>query len=281
MRASRFRTVLGLSLLLSAAALAQEAQMKTLTYKKTEQTELKMLVHYPPGWQASDRRPAIVFFFGGGWKGGSPRQFEPHAVHLAKRGMVAARADYRVKSRHDVGPDQCVADARSAMRWLRQNAAKLGIDPDRLVAAGGSAGGHLAACTEFTEGLDAKTDDLSVSCKPNAMVLFNPVLRLDTSPRLLQRVASEAIAKQISPTLHVHKGQPPALILYGTADKFWAQGKEFMAKSKALGARVEAFTAEGQPHAFFNRPPWRQRCIDAADAFLTSLGYLPPQEPSE
>ena len=88
-----------------------------------------------------------MFFFGGAWTQWRPGQFEPQASYLAGRGMVAIRADYRVKNRHRATPADGVEDAKSAIRWVRQNASMLGVDPDRIVAAGGSAGGHLAACT--------------------------------------------------------------------------------------------------------------------------------------
>ena len=136
---------------------------QSFVYKKTKQANLEIVVHYPPGWKESDQRSAIVFFFGGGWENGTIKQFESQASHLAGRGMVAARADYRVKSRHGVTPKECVEDAKSAIRWVRQNAAKLGADPNRIVAAGGSAGGHIAACTALTPGLDAEGEDTKVS----------------------------------------------------------------------------------------------------------------------
>src|SRR5688572_17645685 len=97
------------SLLVPAAPVLAQNQAgeaaKAFSYKKTKQAELAMHVHFPPGWQKDDKRPAVVFFFGGGWTGGKVEQFEPQAAYLASRGMVAARADYRVKSRHDVTPD--------------------------------------------------------------------------------------------------------------------------------------------------------------------------------
>ena len=210
----------GLLLGLASAQAADQQDTKSFVYKKTKQADLELIVHYPPNWKDSDKRPAIVFFFGGGWTGGKIGQFEPQASHLARRGMVAARADYRVKTRHGVTPKECVEDAKSAVRWMRANAAKLGVDPDRIVAAGGSAGGHIAACTAFTPGLDADDEDAKISSKPNALVLFNPVLRFTGIPQLMERIGDdEALGKAISPTLHLTKDSPPTLIFFWTADR--------------------------------------------------------------
>ena len=189
--------------------------------------------------------------------------------------MVAVRADYRVKSRQDVTPKGCVEDAKSAIRWVRAHAAKLGADPDRIVASGGSAGGHIAACTAFTPGLEAEGENTAVSSKPNALVLFNPVLRFSGIPEMMSRIGNdEAVGKALSPTLHLKKDSPPTLIFFGTADKLSSMGDEFMKKSKELGHRAELFTAEGQPHGFFNRPPWLEKTMRRMDQFLESIGYL-------
>lgn len=264
--------------LLSLAAWADEpTATKSFVYKTTKQGTLSLVVHYPQDWKASDHRPAIVFFFGGGWTGGRVEQFEPQAVHLAQRGMVAARADYRVKSRHGVGPADCVEDAKSAVRWLRANAAAQGIDPNRIVAAGGSAGGHLAACTALAPGLDAAGEDPKISSRPNALVLFNPVLRFSGIDELMPRLNNDqALGKALSPTLHLQKESPPTLILFGTSDRLFAQGQEFMQRAKELGHRSELFAAEGQPHGFFNREPWQSKTTVRMDEFLTALGYLSP-----
>ena len=203
------------------AVQAEERQAtQSFIYKKTKQADLELMVHYPSDWKETDKRPAIVFFFGGGWTGGKIEQFEPQANHVASRGMVAVRADYRVKSRHGVTPKECVEDAKSAVRWMRQNAAKLGVDPERIVAAGGSAGGHIAACTAFTPDLDAEDEDAKISSKPNALVLFNPVLRFESIPELMERIGNdEMLGKAVSPTLHLAKDSPPTLIFFGTADR--------------------------------------------------------------
>ena len=103
-------------------------------YKVVDDAQLEMFIFAPPDHQPSDRRPAIVFFFGGGWTNGSPGQFAEHCKHLAARGMVAMTAEYRVRSRHGVLADSCVRDAKSAIRWVRANAKRLGVDPDKQSA---------------------------------------------------------------------------------------------------------------------------------------------------
>ena len=269
-----------LVVLLAPSALAGDepapaARVETRVYKKTAQAELALAIHYPPGWTASDKRPMIVFFFGGGWTNGKITQFEPQASYLASRGLVAARADYRVKSRHEVTPEQCVEDAKSAMRWCRSHARELGVDPDKLIAAGGSAGGHIAACTSLAPGLDAKDDDLAISSRPNALVLFNPVLSFEGVPQLMERIGGrEELGKAISPTSHLSAESPPTILFYGGDDRLLAQGESHQAKAKSLGARVELEVTPGQGHGYFNRSPHRERTLKQADEFLKSLGYL-------
>ncbi len=272
----------------SRTALAEEvdsgaAATKEYVYKKTPKGDLRMTVHFPPGWKAGEERAAVVFFFGGGWTGGTIRQFADQAAYLASRGMVAARADYRVKSRHGVTPDACVEDAKSAVRWLRRKATDLGIDPDRLVGAGGSAGGHIAACAAMTPGLDAKGEDAAISSKPNALVLFNPVLDF-TNLKGYSAGLDEAMRQRISPNRHTGKDTPPAILFYGTKDKFLEHGRAMLANAKRDGNRCEVWTAAGQPHGFFNRSPWKQLTEIEADKFLVSLGYLkgkPTVEPPD
>lgn len=246
--------------------------VKEHLYKKTPQGELKLFVHLPPGWKESDKRPAIVFFFGGGWTSGKVDQFAKQAEYLARRGMVAARADYRVRSRHQVAPDACVEDAKSAVRWLRKNAATLGIDPDRIVASGGSAGGHIATCTALVEGFEAEGEDASVSSRPSALVLFNPALDMAA---IGDRFGLDAgTARKISPNHQLKKDLPPTILFFGTADRLIEPAREFLTKSKELGNRAEMESAEGQGHGYFNRSPWQERTLRKADEFLASLGYL-------
>jgi len=252
---------------------------KVIVYKKTPQGDLALHLYLPPGWKESDTRPAIIFFFGGGWTGGGPIQFFAKSEYLSSRGIVAISAEYRVKNTHGVTPDICVEDARSAMRWLKSHAGGLGIDPKRIIASGGSAGGHLAAATAVCPGPDDAGDDLEVSPRPAALVLFNPVtdMRIEMiSSRMPGKTDEEkmAVAVKISPVAHVTSNTPPSILLYGTADEFLKMGNAFAQTCAVHGVRSEVWTAAGQPHAFFNKPPWHEATMIKADEFLTSLGFL-------
>jgi acetyl esterase len=91
----------------------------------------------------------------------------------------------------------------------------------------------------------------------------------------------DAALEQLSPLLHVDNRMPPTLLLDGTQDWLNPQIREFVRKCKSIGAPVETYYAEGQPHGFFNRAPWLQKTTAEVDQFLCSLGYLSeePQEP--
>ena len=248
---------------------------KEIDFKKTPQGILKLHIFSPADMRPADKRPAIVFFFGGGWKSGSFTQFVPQAEYFASRGLVCACADYRISSIHKTTPDKCVEDAKSAMRWVRAHAGELGVDPDKIIASGGSAGGHLAAATWLVPGFDAEEDDKTVSCKPNALVLFNPALNLtNIDGREIPDANGKNIAKEISPTVYLVKDTPPAILFFGTADKLGAHGREYAAKAKEFGVRAELWTAADMGHGFFNKSPWTEVTARKADEFLASLGYL-------
>ena len=252
---------------------------EVFVYRKTPQGELKIHFYFPPDWKKTDKRPVTVFFFGGGWRIGGVGQFFSKCEYLAGRGMVAASAAYRIKTKHKTSPDKCVEDAKSAIRWVRKNAARLGVDPSKLIASGGSAGGHLAAAAAACPGLDAPDDDLTVSCKPDALVLFNPAtdLRMERIVAMMGGESEEQrtkMAEMISPVRYLKKGDPPAIVFYGTKDWMLGTGRQYVEKYLELGNRAELWTARSQPHGFFNKTPWHEATMQKTDEFLASLGYL-------
>jgi acetyl esterase/lipase len=253
-------------------------------YKTVGDIKLKLYIYKGETGNRKKPRAAIVFFFGGGWSTGSPQQFEKQAQYFASRGMVAITADYRVRTRHNSKVTDCVSDARSAVRWVRANAEKLGVDPNRIAAAGGSAGGHLAACTAFISKFDDSREDKGISATPDALVLFNPAVTLAPLPgvesssfRAVPR--SEflgAEASRISPAHHVKAGGPPTIIFHGLADTTvpYDTAQAFSDRMKAAGNDSKLVGYPDQPHGFFNREPWTTRTLIAADEFLAALGWL-------
>ncbi|MEX2216396.1 MAG: alpha/beta hydrolase [Phycisphaeraceae bacterium] len=263
-----------------------QVKKTTQVYKKVGDVELKMFIVTPADHKATDKRPAIIFFFGGGWTGGSTGQFEKQSEYFAARGMVTMAADYRVKSRQNVTPDKCVMDAKSAIRWARANAGKLGIDPDRIVAAGGSAGGHIAAATGTVPGYEEEGEDVKISSVPNAMVLFNPVLNTTVPGWGDEKKGAGIVARfgdhaeKLSPEHHVKKGTPATLVIHGKADSTvpFAQAENFAKAMKAAGNRCDVAAFDGQGHGFFNYGRGDNamfvKTTVAADKFLASIGYL-------
>ena len=248
-------------------------------YKRASGDDLWIYRFGPPEQpRPRNRRPAVVFFFGGGWNGGSVRQFEQHARYLAGRGLVTFVADYRVNSRQGTGPDACVADGKSAVRWIRANADRLGIDPDRIAAGGGSAGGHVAAAAGICDGLEDPADPQSeVSSKPNALLLFNPVY--DNGPEGYGHDRVKPWFPAISPAHNITADDPPAVVFLGGKDTLIpvATAERFAADLQAAGSTSELWVYPGQPHGFFNESKSQACFVDTLlrmDAFLVSLGWL-------
>ena len=246
-------------------------------YKRVGGRELRLHVVKPAEWRAADRRPALVLFHGGGWVGGAPTQFNEQSEYLATRGMVCIQVEYRLLkgASAEEPPTQCVQDAKSAMRWVRSHAGELGVDPERIGAGGGSAGGHLAAFVGMVEGHDDPADDVKVSPKAAALVLFNPVF--DNGPEGgwgTKRVGNRW--KEFSPAHNVSRDDPPAIVFLGRNDNLIPVStvERFQANMKAAGVRCEARFYEGQGHGFFNSDPWKSITLAEADKFLASLGWL-------
>ena len=254
---------------------------KEYTYKQIDTITLRLFVKNPVNFNTKKRYPTIVFFFGGGWTGGTITQFKPHAEYLSSRGMITVLADYRVKSRHQATPFDAVADAKSAIRFLRQNSKKLNIDKEKIAASGGSAGGHLAAAAATVPGLNDPNDNLKVSAKPNALVLYNPVFDNGPTGYGYERVGERY--PEISPIHNIGENTPPTIVFLGTKDQLIPveTAKLFKQKMELAGNRCDLFFYEDQNHGFFN---YRDDSKDGnkyfteslvqTDLFLESIGYL-------
>ncbi|MDP7179283.1 MAG: alpha/beta hydrolase [Verrucomicrobiota bacterium] len=259
-------------------------------YKTIGDVKLKVYIYEPKGHKAGAKRPAIVFFFGGGWTGGTPKQFQEHCRYLASKGMVAMTADYRVSSRQGTKPFHCVRDGKSAVRWIRQNARRLGVDPNRIVSGGGSAGGHVAACTGILPEHNEPGEDDNVSSVPNVLVLYNPVISTaladgvkpyggDNNEALMKRLGLKEPAT-LSPYHNIRKGLPPTLVLHGKADTTvpYLTAEAYVKQATKTGLRAELAGYDDMPHGFFNLGRYDNKMFLATvtrmHEFLGLLGYV-------
>ena len=243
--------------------------MKELVFKKTEQGDLRIRVYEPDN--SEDTRPAILFFSGGAWRSGELDQFKAQSEHLVRHGVVAACAEYRVSERHSTTPIESVEDGRSAYRWMKTRAADFGIDPTRIAAAGGSAGGHVALCVSLADSVNAASDDLSVICDPSLFVLFNPAC--ETLSRA-DRFGSQKMARSVSPIHLLEDRLQPSILFYGSEDEMFEEGRAFVEKARVAGAESELHIADGRKHAFFNHSPWRESTTDLMHTFLHRHRYV-------
>jgi acetyl esterase len=263
----------------SAPDFAQETIRadEQIIYKQVDTISLAMDIYYPPGMDKTKTYPAMIFFFGGGWNGGTLQHFAPQARYFSERGLVCFAADYRVFNRHGTPPFEALKDAKSAMRYLRAHAEEFHIDANRIVASGGSAGGHLAAATALCPGYDDPADDFSVPVKPNALVLFNPVIDNGPGGYGYERVGEEY--KDFSPLHNIRKGAPPTIIFLGTEDSLVPveTARYYQKVMERVGSRCDLFLYEGQSHGFFNANKSMEHHLQTileADRFMISLGYL-------
>jgi len=263
------------ALLIAASAGAQSTTPgKVYTYKDDDGTPREMEIYFPQDHDPDKAKvPGIIMFHGGGWTSGNRKQFRYLCSYFASRGLVAATASYELapKSNKDYDGEGdrkrvCIIDAKSAIRWYKKNADDLGIDPDRIIGGGGSAGGHIVLVATNNPGLNDPDDDTAVDTSVVAYLLFNPAVN---------NRKADFIDTEIQPMEHIGKDLPPAIAFWGTDDK-WLRGWEpFYAELKDKGIdSVEVWMAKGQTHAFFNKQPWLDVTIAEADRFLVRQGLL-------
>ena len=156
-----------------AEFMAMSSQPETVVYKTVGDERLSLLVMKPEGVPPGNKSPVMVWIHGGGWTGGNPQMFVPHMRYAVARGAVAISVQYRlVKLKNNqlaegVSLEDCVADCADAIRYLRIHADDFGIDPQKVIVLGDSAGGHLALCLGVLP--------LGKDTRVNAVIDFNGI----------------------------------------------------------------------------------------------------------
>jgi acetyl esterase/lipase len=255
-------------------------------YKETEDgLELHAYI-FSPETQSTELRPAILFFASGLWENMSVTQFAPQCLHFTRRGALTVLLEYRVRAVHGTGPLQAMSDARSAIRWVRYNAEALRIDPTRVVAAGGSAGAHLALSAALIPGVADDPNDPNISCVPDAMALFCPIVDTTKPQLVLEKFTDPEEASRCNPSRHVGKHLPPTIIFHGTEDRVipYEPVVRFVNAVKKKANLCELCLFKGRDHSFYNfnvNPEGYDTTVAEMDRFLVAQGFLPEPVPSE
>lgn len=220
-------------------------------YKTVGERSLHLHVFEPDGHTSADQRPVFLVIHGGGWTGGTPRWFYTFAERMSRVGMVGISLEYRL-----MNPQQgttvfdCVRDACDAVKYIRKNAHKLGIDPERIAVSGASAGGHLAVGTALFDHLDRVPNPDDVSSTPNALILYYPVIDTSTAGYGKNKIGERW--QDLSPVHHVQPGIPPTILFHGTGDTVtpFSGAVEFTKHMKQAGNQCQLVSHEGGVHGY-------------------------------
>lgn len=214
--------------------------------------------------------PVCVMFHGGGWQIGNRGQFVALGQAFAACGIALITCDYRISSVHGGTPFDSVEDAQEAVRWIHANAAELGVDPERIVVGGASAGGHVAVGVSVF-------GPAEVASVPRAYVLLNPVT--DTSEKGYGYDVIPNDPSQLDVNLRMDHVLPPCIVLHGAVDQLvpFQNSCDFVTKARALGTNVHFHLYPGLPHGFFNHDfqgtrRWYYDSAERIVAFLADLG---------
>lgn len=282
-----------LAILISGFGLMAEGQelvQKEIVYKTVDGVSLKADLFYLAGDGDGKAHPAIAFFHGGGWSSGSPSEFHEACVRYAKKGFITFAFHYRLSVTEDasiphpdITPVECVKDARSAMRWIRENADDFHINPQKIVACGQSAGGQLALSTALIEDVNEATDNLDVSPVPNALVLYSATA--NTMEAWADRLLGERREEiwSISPYHNLKSGLPPTIAFHGEEDcmvPFWTV-RFFERKTIELGNDYKLVPYEGRKHYLGDGDSqygryYDEEILERTDAFLIEHGFSDP-----
>ena len=230
----------------------------------------------------SDKRlPVIILVHGGGWANGSKDKFTPMAISLAKEGFAVANINYRLSG--EAKFPGAVEDTKASIRWVRANAEKYNVNPEKIFGIGGSAGGHLIAMAALTdEGkYEGKGGNNTVSSK------IGPIIILGSGVDQYERVkampnkkipncevflgpfeGNEDLYKAASPYYHLTEGDPAIFMLDGEKDNPGGRYPAFIKKLNELGIKNEFGVIPGAKHGAWNREPFRTPYVKAMVTFL-------------
>ncbi len=246
--------------------------------------DLNCDVYTPPGDVSN--APAVLMVHGGSWRNGDRTQLRGYGVLIGREGYVCVCTEYRLLDEAP-WPAQ-IHDVKAAIRWMRANSDRLGIDPTRIVIQGNSAGGHLALLAAGTPGSPEFEGDGGNAEQPTdvaAVLAIYPPTDLEAMQRgEAEPIAASAgfgnaaeVAKTASPINYVTPDFPPTLLIHGTNDDVVPHSQS-VAMYQALeeaGVAVELHTYGNQPHAFDAQPEYGRQTAATMLTFLKRFVKIP------
>ena len=235
----------------------------------------------------SSKRTAIIIIHGGGWRSGNRTLHYPLAQRLAKRGYVCFTPEYRLST--EALYPAAVFDIKAAIRWVRKNAKNYNLDEDKIVVAGHSAGGELAAMMGATNGIESIEGNgchKKISSKVNAVINIDGIVAFihpesgegDDSKRIsaatnwfgYSKTENPALWKQGSPLTHVGPNSAPTLFINSNVTRMHAGRRDYinLLNQYRINSHIIAFNA---PHSFILFNPWLDTSVAGIDRFLKSV----------
>lgn len=252
-----------------------------LVYGKTPEQELKLDIYRP---KSAAVLPACVLVHGGGWTGGDKERFRALGFALAEKGYVVANVEYRLAGAAKY--PAAVQDCSLAVRWVRANATRFGLEPERIGAWGGSAGGHLvgllAAAPQHERFLTAELKEVSAAVQATCIMAGPTDLTNATFVESLRKAKEKSnsytwfgklyddapdLYRDASPLTHFTKTTGPILFLTGDLDNP-ARDEAGIEKLKSLGVSTKQTILQDAKHGCWMQKPWFEQCVAAVDGWF-------------
>ncbi|MBN2443995.1 MAG: alpha/beta hydrolase [Spirochaetales bacterium] len=242
-------------------------------YKSGKTFSLKAYIFSPSQLSQNEKRPALLFFHGGGWFEGNAQGFKRNCRSFAQKGWISITFDYRLSNFKDINPIHCVMDAKSAVRWVRLHSDRLHINPEKVVIAGQSAGGHLALCTGLISDFNDPEDDISISCIPDAIICYSACFDTKRDSWFYSILPKTTRIEKTSPYKNIKSNLPPVLIFHGQEDETvsYSQAVDFYNKMLEFDNQCILYPFESGGHNLW--PSYHDKIRVVSEDFLIKAGF--------
>ena len=260
---------------------------KDIVYGAGGGRELKLDIYVPPNQAANATAPSVLLVHGGGWSSGDREQLRGYGIRLGRRGYVCVACEYRLSG--EATWPAPLYDVKAALRWMRANSARVGIDPGKITVHGISAGAHLAlmvAATpnmprfEGTGGSPGFGTEVAAAIGVYTPTDLGRARSEGAVAQLMGPDADDAAYQAASPITYVRRDFPPTLLIHGNQDRIVPLSDSLRLHQALLdhGAPAELHTFNGQPHAFDFDPEYGRLCAEIMLVFMNRHVLQPQQE---